>query len=237
MKRFDLLRDERGMTLVELLVAASAGVIVMLGISLSLIVTMRGSARVANHIEANQNARLTMSKVIDQLHSACIASRIAPIKSPTGGNPVSSGASLVFLHQTGAAVSPTPVKSAIVLSGTTLTQSDYAATGGSAPEWTFSTTPSSTRTLATGISAISASIPIFRYFGFGEGQVAASPFAAQPLSEANAAKTVQVDVAFKAASAKTLSSDANSATLIQDSAIFRLTPPSFETSAENLPCQ
>lgn len=234
MRRLALAQDERGTTLVELLVATTAGIVVVFGISIALIVTVRGSARVANHVEANQNARLTMSKVVDQLHSACIASKIAPIQGGTAG---STGTSLVFLHQAGSGVSLTPVKSAISLSGTTLTQYDYAATGGAAPSWTFSTTPSSTVLLATGVSAISTGAPIFRYFGFNEGAVSASPFAAAPLSATDAAKTIQVDVAFKAAPAKTISSDANAATPIQNSVVLRLTPPSFETSAENLPCQ
>jgi Tfp pilus assembly protein PilW len=232
-RRADLLADERGMTLVELLVATSAGIVVLFGVTLAVIVTQRETNRVASHVDANQRARLTMGKVIDQLHSACVAYNIAPVQEN------SSGTSITFLHQTGSAVSPTPVKSTIALSGTTLSQSDYPATGGSAPTWTFAVTPSSTVQLMTGVSAISGSVPIFRYFAFSGGGVSSTPPAmTSGVLGANAAKAVQVDVAFKASPMSTpIANDSGAATPIQDSALLRLTPASFETGAENLPCQ
>jgi pilin/secretion family protein with methylation motif len=229
MKRLDL-RDERGMTLVELLVATTAGVVVMAGISLSLIVTMRQTDRVTSHVEANQKARLTMTKVIDQLHSSCVAPQIVPVQEG------SNGTSLTFLHQTGSAISPTPVKSTISLSGTTLSQSDYPATGGAAPDWIFATTPSSTMQLMTGVSAISASVPIFRYFSYIEGKINATPLSV-PLSKARAEETVQVNVAFKAASMNAPpSGDTNGSTEIQNSALLRLTPPAYSSATSNRPC-
>lgn len=230
MSRFDASDRESGMTLVELLVAASTGVVVMLGISLALIVTIRDSRRVSSHIQANQQARLTMAKVTDQLHSACVAYNIAPIQESSGPT------SITFLHQIGSAVSPTPVKSTIALSGTDLVQTDYAATGGSAPQWTFATSASSTTTLVRRISAISASVPIFRYYAFESGQISATPLTT-PLEEGRNLKAVQVDVAFKVAPAQTVSNDAGAAAPIQSSVLLRFTPANFETSAQNLPCQ
>jgi type II secretory pathway pseudopilin PulG len=230
MKRLDL-RDESGMTLVELLVATTAGVVVMGAISISLIVTMRQTDRVTSHVEANQRARITMTKVIDQLHSSCVAPQIAPVQEG------SNGTSLTFWHQTGSAISPTPVKSTISLSGTTLLQSDYPVTGGAAPEWIFATTPSSTAQLMTGISAISASVPIFRYFSYAEGKVKATPLPV-PLSKTTAGEAVQVNVAFKAAPLNAPpSGDTNGSTEIQNSALLRLTPPGYSSSASNRPCQ
>lgn len=229
MKRLDL-RDERGMTLVELLVATSAGIVVMAGISVSLIVTMRQTDRVTSHVEANQKARITMTKVMDQLHSSCVAPQIAPVLEG------SSGTSLTFLHQIGSAISPTPVKSTISLSGTTLSQSDYPVSGGAAPEWVFATTPSSTTRLATGVSAISASVPIFRYFSYIEGKINPTALTV-PLSKATAAETVQVNVAFKAAPMNAPPiGDTNGSAEIQNSALLRLTPPGYSSAASNRPC-
>lgn len=229
MRRLDL-RDESGMTLVELLVATTAGIVVMAGISISLIVTMRQTDRVTSHVEANQKARITMTKIIDQLHSSCVAPQIAPVQKG------STGTSLTFLHQTGSAISPTPVKSTISLSGTTLSQTDYQVTGGAAPEWVFATTPSSTVRLATGVSAISASVPIFRYFTYTEGKINSTALPV-PLTETTAGETVQVNVALETAPMNTPpSGDTNGSTEIQNSALLRLTPPAYSAAASNRPC-
>lgn len=224
------LKDESGMTLIELLVATAAGVVVMFGVVTAFIVTLRETDRVASHVDANQRARTTMYKVIDELHSACVASQIAPVQSG------SSGTSLNFIHQSGSAVSPTPVLSKISLSGTTLSQADYAATGGSAPTWTFSGAPTSTKQLMTNVSPISGS-SIFSYYAYSGGQVSSTSLNV-PLSSDSAAKTVQVSVAFKAAPTTTpIANDANAAAAVQDSALLRFTPATFSTSANNLPCQ
>src|SRR4029077_6904163 len=117
MKRFNLIQDQSGMTLVELLVATAAGVIVMAGITLAVIVTTRENNRVSSHVDANQRARLTMTNIIDELHSACVAPQIAPIRED------STGTMLSFWHKSGSAVALTPVLSRISLVGTTLSQS------------------------------------------------------------------------------------------------------------------
>jgi Tfp pilus assembly protein PilW len=230
MKRLTPIRDESGMTLVELLVATAAGVVVMFGVTLAVIVTLRETDRVATHIDANQRARLTMTRIIDQLHSACLAPQISPVQEN------SSGTLLSFWHQTGSAVAPTPVLSKISLTGTTLSQSDYASTGGAAPTWTFATSPSSTTTLMTGVSAISESIPVFRYFAYSNGKVSSTPLAT-PLSKEAAGEAVQVNVAFKASPLSTPIADTNAQTGIQNAALLRLTPPGYSSSSSNRPCQ
>jgi hypothetical protein len=171
-----------------------------------------------------------MTKIINQLHSACVAPQIAPVRED------STGTMLSFIHQSGSAVAPTPVLSRISLSGTTLTQSDYAATGGAAPNWIFATTASSTVQLMTGVSPISLTVPVFRYFAYSGGSVSATPLAATPLGT-NATKAVQVNVAFKAAPGKTVSGDANAQAEIQNAALLRLTPPGYSSTTSNLPCQ
>jgi type II secretory pathway component PulJ len=225
-----LIRDESGMTLVELLVAMSAGVIVMMGITLAMIVTMRETNRVASHVDANQRARVAMTKIVNQLHSACVAPQIAPIRED------STGTMLSFLHQAGSGVAVTPVLSRITLSGTTLTQSDYAVNGGAAPNWTFSSTASSTSQLLTNVAPISASVPVFRYYAYSSGKVSSTALAANPLGT-NAPNAVQVNIAFEAAPGRSVSGDTNAATEIQNAALLRLTPPGYSSTTSNLPCQ
>ena len=74
----------------------------MFGVTLAVIVTMRETNRVASHVDANQRARLTMTKIIDQLHSACVAPQIAPVQKD------STGTMLIFCHQTGLSRRPDP---------------------------------------------------------------------------------------------------------------------------------
>ena len=234
-RRLELIRDERGMTLVEMLIAAAAGVVVVAGLSATSIVTLRESNRVTSHVDADQRARMTMTKVTDQLHSACFSYENAPVLKE------SDGSNLIFTRPTPATltkVSPTPLKSKISLSGTTLTQYDYAATTSAAP-WSYSSTASATTELMTGVNPVSASVPIFRYYAYSSGKVSTTPQAV-PLDEANALRTVQVTIAFKASPLKTplsAASDPNSATAIQNSVLLRFTPSGYESSSEYLPCE
>lgn len=230
MKRVDLIRDESGMTLVELLVATAAGVIVMAGITMAMIVTMRETNRVASHVDANQRARITMTKIIDQLHSACVAPQIAPVRED------STGTMLSFLHQSGSAVSVTPVLSRVSLVGTTLTESDYPVSGGAAPNWTFSETASKTTELMTNVSPVTAGAPIFTYYSYTNGKISSTPLSS--LKEGANANAVQVNVAFETAPQKTaIRNDASASTEIQDAALLRLTPPAYGSTTANLPCQ
>lgn len=224
-------RDERGMTLVELLVATTAGIVVFGVITTGLLVTMRDVRRVSSHVEANQRARLTLSKIVNELHSSCVTYLYAPVQKE------STGTVLTFVHGEGSAPSVTPTKSKITL-GTNgvLTQSEYPVTGGKPGEWTFAEQASSTAQLISGISPLTSGGPIFTYYGYSSGKISAAQFLT-PLSKENAERTVQVNIAFKAAPTQAHAGDAGAETAAQDSAYLRLTPAGFETGALNQPCQ
>jgi Tfp pilus assembly protein PilW len=218
------------MTLVELLVAMSAGVVVMVGITLAMIVTMRETSRVTSHVEANQQARIAMTKILAELHSACLAPQIAPIY------PESSATTLNFIHQSGSAVAPVPVKSKIVLTEGMLKEFDYRYKSGLAPNYVFEeAAPESTEILLENASQIGTT-PIFRYYTYSNGTISSTPLTV-PLDTSRAATTVQVNVAFNSVPEKVVSKDSSAPTAIQDSALLRLTPPGYSTSSTNLPCQ
>lgn len=224
------IRDQRGTTLMEVIVALASGIVVLAAISTVVVVSLRETGRVSARVDANQRARIALNRIVDQLHSACLAPQIAPVREG------STGTLLSFIHQTGSAVAPTPVLSRISLSGGTLSQSDYPTTGGQAPLWTFSSTPSSTTQLMTEISPTAPSASIFSYYAYSGGQVSAIPLGT-PLNLEGAARTVKVTVAFTAAPLSTPVSDPNAAANIQGSVLLRLTPASFSSGAVNLPCQ
>ena len=73
------LSSEKGISVVELLVAISAGIAVLMGSFAMLNGTLRGSARTQQRVDANQRGRPVMTRIMDELHSVCVAPGVAPI--------------------------------------------------------------------------------------------------------------------------------------------------------------
>lgn len=224
----ELIRDQRGTTLTELLVGMAAGMVVLFALTTLVVVTLNSTTRVSARVDATQLARLSLNKVVDQLHSACIAPKAPPIRSG------STDTELRFVHATGAAAVPTPVLSVITFSGDTLIQSDYDWVEGAAPFWVFEETPSRTVQLAEGVVAL-ASQPVFSYYGYAEGAVSTTPLPV-PLSEYDASRTIHVTVAFKSDPKKGRAEDGKPAH-IQGGATLRLSASSYNPAAPSLPCQ
>jgi hypothetical protein len=232
MRHVDLLRDERGTTMVEVLVGTATGLVVLSALNLVIIVTLHGSGSVTARVDATQRARVVDSNIVQELHSACISPKVAPIQAG------STGTSLKFIRANaaeGGVVAPNPTMTQISLSSGVLTQTDWASTGGTPPNWTYSTTPT-TRQLLTKVAPISPSTSIFSYYASSSGAVSATA-QATPLDATSAPLTIQVRIAVLASPDSTPVADKNAAASIQDSATLRLTPPSFNENAESLPCQ
>lgn len=229
--------DESGTTLVELMVGLAAGMVVLMALTLTIIVTLHGSARVSARVEATQQARLVVTRVMEELHSACVAPKVTPVL------PESTGTSLSFIHAEGeekAAVAPTPTKTVITLENGSLFRTDYEATGalpttgGAAPRWTFAET-GTTRKLLDNVAPIAPSSSIFGYYRYLDGSLSSTP-QATPLEE-GALETIQVQVALNAAPGRTPVADAGADAGVRDSAVLRLTPPSYNETTAVLPCQ
>jgi hypothetical protein len=225
-----LAREERGTTMSELLVSMGAGLTVMIGLTTVVMISINTTSRVSARVDATQEARVSLTRVVDQLHSACIAPKVPPIRAG------SSGTELRFVHATGATVSPVPTLSVITFNGAagTLTQSDYEWKEGTAPFWVFKTTPSRTIEIGDEVAQI-GSKPVFTYYGYQSGAVAATPFAA-PLSELDASRTIHVTAALMVSTLKGKAEDGKPAR-IQGSATLRLTASSYNPAAPSLPCQ
>lgn len=220
--------DESGFSLVELLITIIIFLVVFTAILMMTTVATHNQDRIAKRVAANQRARPVMTRVMDALHSACVGPRVAPVL--TG----SSGTSIRFVSKTGSEVNPTPDLRVITLTGTTLSEQVYPATGGTSPGWTFSGTPSQSRTLLTDVSAPSG--VVFRYYDFVNGQLSTTPLAA-PLSSTNAARTAHVSVTFTAAPSGGASSlDSKSPITVSDSADLKLESAGQELGQEDPPC-
>jgi hypothetical protein len=219
------MRDERGFTVAELVMTIPVFLIVMTTILVMIQVATHNQDRVARRVAVNQRARPELTRLMDQLHSTCVAPGVAPILEG------STATSLGFISKSGEEVSPIPDKYVVTLSGGNLSESVYPATGGTAPTWTFAPTPALTRQLLTGVSAPTPGP--FRYYEYENGQVSTTPLP-MPLSAGDAATAVQVAISFTYATGA--GTDAKAPITLSDSATMRLEPASEDTSEVNLPC-
>jgi prepilin-type N-terminal cleavage/methylation domain-containing protein len=239
------LADERGFTLVELLVATAAGVLVLFAASTIMIVSLRLTSRVTDRVQAVQQARTSMEQVIQELNSGCLTNDVSPVQATTtaGVTPAVStdGSHLVFVSGVGDSATATPTLHVLSVRSGSLIDTSYANTGGSPPAlniastWTFSTTPTGTRTLLQHVSQIDASTPYFQYLAYpaSSGAIGSTPLSPLPLSGSAAASVAEVDIAWVAAPSDGLT-DASRVIAMRDSAVFRFTPAN--ATGTNFPC-
>lgn len=220
--------------MIEVLVSTGTGAVVLAALTMVIIVAMHANARVSARVDATQRARLVVTKIMQQLHSACVAPKIAPIQ------PGSTGTSLRFVYappSQGAAVAPMPTLTEINYSGGVLTQVDRPATGGGYPNWTYAG-PTTPKTLLTEVGPIPPSSTIFSYYASSNGSVSPTP-QATPLEPTATPLTIQVRVALSTEPTRGASPvpDAGASAHVRSGATLRLTPPSFNEAAPALPCQ
>ena len=103
-----------------------------------------------------------MELIETRLRSSCVAEDVTPILAG------STDSSILFVSKFGSAASLTPEKHVISFDGSTgmLTDTTYPATGGTPPNWTFSSTASTTRKLLDHVTTV-GSTPVFRYYKYG----------------------------------------------------------------------
>jgi prepilin-type N-terminal cleavage/methylation domain-containing protein len=225
--------DERGYTLVELLVGMMVSLVVLAGIMAMVQVATGNQNRVSEHVIANQRGRPAMTRITDRLHSACVSPGLAPVRAG------STDTSLILYSKSGSAVSPTPNKYEFAFSGGKLTETTALGSGTEPSNWTFGSASSPVQ-LLDGVSTAlvgepPASVPFFRYFAYVGGQVATAPLTT-PLGAADAAKTVQVDIAFTVAPRAGATAVPSSLVTLTDSATLRIEPASEDSAQVNLPC-
>jgi hypothetical protein len=225
------LSGEQGITVVELVVAIAAGLMVLMGSFAILNGTLRGAARTSQRVDANQRGRPVLTKIMDELHSVCVGPGVPPIL------PGSTDNSITFIHKAGSEVEPKPDKRVITLSGGTLSETVYPYLSGTSPNFTFSSTATTTRMLTNvGAGQVNgASVPLFRYYGYAPGGAGTTPLPT-PLSAVDAAKTIQVNVAFAVSPSKTQVVEAGTAVTLTDTVLMRFTPSAEDATSSNLPC-
>ena len=94
------LGDEAGFTLVELLVACGASIVVLLALTALMTTTLHQTQRTFTEVDATRQARAVVATIDDELHSACVDAGAAPVQAR------STADTLNFVSYTGDAASP-----------------------------------------------------------------------------------------------------------------------------------
>jgi hypothetical protein len=224
-------RDQRGMTIVELLVGISMTLVVLAAVATLTSSVLHHQDRIVRRVDANSRARPVMTRIVQGLHSACVTSHIVPVR--TG----STGTSISFLSRSGAGVGPTPDLHTITLSGGTLTERVYRANGTTPPDWGGFTTeigPPSGTALLTNVSAPGGTI--FRYYDFINGALSTTPLPV-PLTDTNAARVSYVTVTFTSSPSNGINIQDPGSPLVMNSGVdLRLENAGQYPNQDNLPC-
>jgi len=243
---------EQGFTLLELLVAMLVSVVIVTVVVTILLFTTNQTSLITEKVAATRAGRTTMTKIIDELHSACIAS------GSTGYYPVragSSAATLIFYNayakQAAESSSEGVYEHRITLNETThkLIDTSYPSSSVSAwPVVTFSTTPTS-RTLGENISPTTGT-PLFEYYEYAKTASSTSSSSAAvgtlnpisitgnaTLTAAQAADVAAVAVSFTASPTNKLNQQLNRSVNLSSQTTFAFTAPSSESTIEDSPCE
>jgi prepilin-type N-terminal cleavage/methylation domain-containing protein len=245
-------RGEAGFTLIELLVAMLAGTIVTGALFLILDISLQQSTRIRNETAAAEIAGTAMTRIVDELHTACYYTAIQPVLVH------STSTTLIFDSATGTQSAPTAAyRRRIEFTGSTLTEKAWHSTSSSSwPDFEFneSEKASSTRQLATDVSE-SAGAPapkgIFRYFKYATatneagGGVSAlelsNPLegagAQHELSTEEAIEVAAVEVKFTAAGSSATSNQLEHAIGLSNLVSLSFSAPRYESGIEATPCQ
>jgi Tfp pilus assembly protein PilW len=158
------LAGEGGFTLVELLAAMTAGMVVLSALVTIITVTLQSTTRTFTLVDATQRARPAFERVENLLHSACFADNETPIQVGSNAN------ALIFLTSSSNAATPTELWHEIDYNAgpATLTDTTYSTSSsivGGVPTWTRGAQQGSTRAVLTNV-AQSGTTPVFQYFAY-----------------------------------------------------------------------
>ena len=194
------LRDERGFTLVELLVSTSIGVAVLLATFAIFDSALLAQNRVDDRTDSIARGRTGMEQIVQQLRSQVCLGPSLPALEYGDDDEVRFYADL-------ANTTFVPERRVLTFAGGALTQNDYSgrATGRS-PPYAFSAAPVRTRVILDRLT-LAGTTPFFTYYSF-DGRTPPQPTnqLPVPLSDADRALVVQIRVSFMALPARASSS-------------------------------
>jgi Tfp pilus assembly protein PilW len=235
------MRDETGYSLIELLVAIIAGLVVSAAALAVLISSVDLGQSDGERVDANQEGSVAMEKIVQALNSSCVVGQgVSPIVGVTGGTgltgstgvPISSANSLTFYSSLTDTPTITPNEINIGLSNGALVMSTYpfvGSTSSTGPTGVYSATPTSNFTLVSHAIATPGQ-PLFTYSGYDQSTGLPDSTITPPLGVTGAADTAAVQINFEAQPG-----DGNTPTKssvdFQDAVVLRLTAVSNDPPA------
>jgi prepilin-type N-terminal cleavage/methylation domain-containing protein len=248
-------REQRGVTLIELLVAMIMTLVLSLAAFSILEFATADVSRITSRVHADQTGRTALEKLMLQLHSSCVALEVNPIVEGSNNEKIkfvsASGkesafaTSEVFMHE-------------IIYNKAegTLIEKTYVSTGPeSKGNYPFSTTVSTTTKLLKGVKQTvntkKEEIPVFQYYRYyktgdmipeGDKELPYGELNPKPMETKELEKEVEnvakVTVSFTLAPEghESIVAKGGQPVALEDSAVFRLTPSSTSSEHLNSPC-
>jgi prepilin-type N-terminal cleavage/methylation domain-containing protein len=251
-------QGEHGFTLIEVLVAMLAGVVVTGALFLILEVSLFQSTRIRNETSADQVGRTAMTTIVDELHSACFYADLAPVLER------STPQTLIFENATGAQGAPPEAYRRHITFATststkesTLTEEAWKNTIGSSwPNFQFNESEKATlvKQLATHISEspeAPAPAGIFRYFRYASATSSTTGGVSSlelshplegsgthhELSSEEASTVAAVEIKFNAAGSSTTNPQLEHTINLSNIVDLSFTVPRTETPISDGPCE
>jgi type II secretory pathway pseudopilin PulG len=255
------MRDERGFTLVELLVAMVAGVVVVFALVALLTISLHQETQITDRVQDDRAGRSAMNVMLEELHSSCTGLGSVAIQAPST-TPVSPLAAIGPLNlwflsaygnsSSGAASVEKVVQHDITWTATKTSNTkealgtlyDYSFTGsGESPNWLFGTlsTANAKKRVALATNVVpGAESTIFHYYRYDTtpadtktyGKLIPVPASEVPTYAANR-KIAEVTISYTQAPEDGDTRAGHVATF-NGSAVLRLTPP--EVGTEGTTC-
>jgi prepilin-type N-terminal cleavage/methylation domain-containing protein len=215
------LRDERGFTLIELIVSMVIGVVVILAAWSILDASGSLAKRTQDREDAAQRGRLAMDVIGSELRSqVCLPGAIPPVAAGA------TSSDFTFYSNLGDQNSPPQKRRFYVQNGAIMEQAWQGTYTGSGTNLTVTWAASPTTRILVGPVGQVGTTPYFRFWGFDANLPATinQPLDATPLSATDAGRVVQVDVSFDSRpTGATTSSRRDS--IFQQSIYFRTADP------------
>lgn len=217
-----LIRDETGMTLPELLVSMTVGLIVLFAGALLLDRSVLASNTITDRQDAFQRGRAAMEDMTRKLRSqVCLGENADPIV-------YGDGTKVTFYADLGDGTTVPEKRTFTWDSSTKQINEDIYVGTGVYPDLTFPGTPTTTRHVVSKVGQIVQGTPqpIFRYFAADDaGVIGTLDELPVPLSSADAPRVIMVKIAFVVFPERTVMKDPDATTLLNDVWV-RLADPS-----------
>lgn len=237
------LAGERGFTLIEVLVAMVAGIIVTGALFAILEVSLKQNARITDRVQAQQLGSTAMTRIIDPLRSGCFSREAAPVQAGSTGN------KLIFTTAFSEATTPANsevFKQIVNYESHKLTINSKKATGGSWPTYTSWEEPGKTTTIAENVYMASPRTAPFTYYKYGKESKSTTETGvsamekveppAEGLSSATAKQVAGVEVGFEALPTNN-DSRLNRGAQFSDQVTFAFSSPDSEGTITAGPCE